>query len=74
MTRFGPVHSPAGPGPRHLGSSPVWTWVRQVQDRTSDSLDTEITNEEKEKGTQVMRCKAQGCETGWVRTSIYSLS
>ena len=27
-------------------------------------------NEEKEKGTQVMRCKAQGCETGWVRTSI----
>ena len=32
--------------------------------------DTEITNEEKEKGTQVMRCKARGCETGWVRTSI----
>ena len=34
--------------------------------------DTEITNEEKEMGTQVMRCKARGCETGWVRTSSYS--
>jgi len=29
--------------------------------------DTEITAEEKEEGTQVMRCKARGCETGWVR-------
>ena len=34
--------------------------------------DTEITNEEKEQGTQVMRCKARGCETGWVRTSSCS--
>ena len=33
--------------------------------------DTEITNEEKEKGTQVMKCKARGCETGWVRISCY---
>jgi hypothetical protein len=29
--------------------------------------DTEITAEEMEEGTRVMRCKARGCETGWVR-------
>ena len=40
MTRFGPgpVHSPAGPGPGHLGSGLVQTWVHQVQDWTLDSL------------------------------------
>ena len=37
-TRFGPVLSPAGPGPGHLGSGPVQTWVCQDQDRTLDSL------------------------------------
>ena len=50
----------------------------RVQKRTQVNgrceCDTEITNEEKEKGTQVMRCKAPGCEMGWVHTSIYSLS
>jgi hypothetical protein len=29
--------------------------------------DTEITAHEKEEGTRVMKCKARGCETGWVR-------
>ena len=40
MTKFGPglVHSPAGPGPGHLGSGPVRTWVCQDQDQTLDSL------------------------------------
>ena len=28
----------SGPGPGHLGSGPVRTWVRKVQDRTLDSL------------------------------------
>ena len=52
MTRFGPGPVPrsgpltswiwtynSGPGPGHLGSGLVQTWVRQVQDRTLDSLD-----------------------------------
>ena len=38
MTRPSPVLSPAGPGPGHLGSGLVWTWVCQVQDQTLDSL------------------------------------
>ena len=34
----GPGPPISGPGPGHLGFSPVWTWVRQVQDQTLDSL------------------------------------
>ena len=52
-----------------------WT-SRQVRKRTQVNerceCDTEIMNEEKEKGTQVMRCKVPGCKMGWVHTSIYS--
>ena len=36
---LGPGPPVSGPGPRHLGSGLVWTWVCQVQDQTSDSLD-----------------------------------
>lgn len=32
---------------------------------------TLITLEEKEIGTQVMECKARGCETGWVRVICF---
>ena len=55
MTRFGLglVHSPAGPGPRHLGSGLDQTWVRQVQDQTLDSLNT-TTN-----GSTFMSCPHQ---------------
>ena len=35
---LGLVHSPAGPGPGHLRSGAVQTWVCLVQDRTLDSL------------------------------------
>ena len=34
----GPVCSPAGPGPIHLGPVQVQTWVCQVQDQPLDSL------------------------------------
>jgi hypothetical protein len=32
--------------------------------------DTEITAEEKEVGGSVMMCKARGCETVWVHTTL----
>jgi hypothetical protein len=40
----------------------------QVDGRSK--CDTELTTAEKEEGTQVMRCKARGCETGYVLTHV----
>ena len=50
---LGPGPPVSGPGPRHLGSSPVKTWVCQVQDHTSDSLDSD--SQDVIGGTQVSR-------------------
>ena len=55
------------------GTSDGSPGVQDVFDDGRCECDTEITNEEKEKGAQVMRCKARGCEIGCITQLRYLL-